>query len=74
MDRTLLLETAVLKHILFVLNKFGGSAKDTAKALGIDVKTLYNRMRAYERKGFIEYKHRRWTVPEKVLETNSPTA
>ncbi|MGH7818864.1 MAG: helix-turn-helix domain-containing protein, partial [Candidatus Binatia bacterium] len=37
--------------ILATLEKYGGNKKKTAEVLGISLKTLYNRLRAYESQG-----------------------
>jgi DNA-binding NtrC family response regulator len=36
------------RHILNVLRRYGGNKVRTAKVLGINVKTLYNKLKAYE--------------------------
>ncbi|RMG10579.1 MAG: response regulator [Planctomycetota bacterium] len=42
------------RHILRVLEANGGNKLRTAKVLGINVKTLYNKLKAYEKAGVLE--------------------
>lgn len=47
------LDTVERKHILNTLSLLNGNKANTAKALGISLKTLYNKLAKYEdRKGF----------------------
>lgn len=45
------IEEVEREHILSTLKLFGGNKKRTASALGVSLKTLYNRMAAYEEAG-----------------------
>jgi DNA-binding NtrC family response regulator len=51
------LEAMERQHILAVLQRTGGNRARAAKILGVDPKTLYNKLRAYEAMGATSLGH-----------------
>ncbi len=54
---SLLLSLVEKRHIMRVLNHFKGNKTKAADALGITVKTLYNKLAYYEKPGFVNEIH-----------------